>query len=102
MSEWPRIRTDVDDDRPAREDEVEYCEKCGAACLRLESWGQPWEKMNLCDDCAGNFCAECEDEEVIEDGEMCLYCAYAGFIPDESFCSAWQAGKLPEQHGVKP
>ena len=27
--DWPRIQTDVDDDRPARDDEVEYCEACG-------------------------------------------------------------------------
>jgi formylmethanofuran dehydrogenase subunit E len=33
---WPRIQTDVDDDRPARTDEVEYCENCEEAFLEGE------------------------------------------------------------------
>jgi len=33
MSEWPRIQTDVDDDRTARDDEVGYCQKCRWAAL---------------------------------------------------------------------
>ena len=36
MTDWPRVRTDVDDDRPARDDEVEYCEHCGKAALEWE------------------------------------------------------------------
>jgi hypothetical protein len=27
------IRHEIDDDRPARDDEVEYCQHCGAAVL---------------------------------------------------------------------
>jgi hypothetical protein len=36
MTDWPRIQTDVDDDRPARDDEVEHCAHCGAAVLEGE------------------------------------------------------------------
>ena len=102
MSQWPRIQTGVDDDRPAREDEVEYCERCNEPCVGLQPWGRPWQEMNLCHDCFDNVCSECREQEVIEGGEMCLYCAYSGFIPDESFYSAWKGGKLPEQHGLRP
>ena len=49
MTEWPRILVDADDDRPAREDEVEYCQQCGAAVLEWalqRHLGQWW-----CDEC---------------------------------------------------
>jgi hypothetical protein len=51
--DWPRIRTDVDDDRPATDDEVEDCDRCGAAVLE-------WELLYQ----AGMWCCEsCLEKE---------------------------------------
>ena len=74
MADWPRIRTDVDDDRPAREDEVEYCAHCGAAVLEGEL--QPHLGDWRCEDCRP-LCRECKDAQVDEEGEFCELCALA-------------------------
>jgi hypothetical protein len=71
MTDWPRIRTAVDDDRPAREDEVGYCGGCG---LPVVSW--------MLDDHAGErrcekcrpFCSDCGDAPVEDHGDVCLEC----------------------------
>lgn len=56
MTEWPRIMTDVDNDRPATDEEVGYCDKCGSAVLEGEL------KLHLnewrCDECR----THCHDE----------------------------------------
>ena len=69
--DWPRIRTDVDDDRPATEDEVEICQHCDGAVLE----GDPKRHMGQrrCDRCRP-FCHECRDVEVSEWGEFCPSC----------------------------
>lgn len=72
MLDWPRIQTDVDDDRPAREDEVEYCERCGVALLEGELQRHAGESR--CEDCRP-FCPVCRDAEMGEPGEFCGTCA---------------------------
>ena len=72
MDDWPRIRTDVDDDRPAREDEVEYCAHCGAAVLEGELQRHLGERR--CDRCRP-LCPWCHDTPVGEEGEVCHDCA---------------------------
>jgi hypothetical protein len=74
MADWPRIRTDVDDDRPAREDEVEYCEHCGAAVLEGDLQRHLGERR--CDECRP-LCPECHDWPVSEKDEFCPTCALA-------------------------
>jgi hypothetical protein len=74
MTDWPRIRTDVDDDRPARDDEVEYCEHCGNAVLEGNLLRHLGERR--CPKCCF-LCAECRDEWVGEKGEFCPFCTLA-------------------------
>ncbi len=72
MTDWPRILVDVDDDRPAREDEVEHCEHCGAAVLEGELQRHLGEWR--CDACRP-YCCVCHDAEVSEASEFCPTCA---------------------------
>ena len=72
MTDWPRIATDVDDDRPAREDEVEHCEHCGDAVLEGELTLHLGEWR--CDECCW-LCEVCHDAEVSGEGEFCETCA---------------------------
>ena len=74
MTDYPSIRTEVDDDRPARADEVEYCEHCGSAVLEGALQRHLGEKR--CDECLW-LCPECHDAEVGEEGEFCALCALA-------------------------
>ena len=72
MSDWPRIQTAVDDDRPARDEEVEYCEACGEAYL--------WDALELhagimCCEFCRPYCPICHDVEVYSEGEFCQACA---------------------------
>ena len=69
---WPCIQTDVDDDRPATDDEVEYCEGCGKAVLEGELRRHAGEYR--CEDC-WPYCPICQDEPVLSDGEFCEICA---------------------------
>ncbi len=72
MSDWPRIRCDVDDDRPAREDEIEYCQHCGEPVLEGELQRHAGERR--CDECRP-ICCECHDAQVSDEGEFCPTCA---------------------------
>ena len=72
--DWPRIMTDVDDDRTAREDEVEYCQHCGAAVLEGALQRHLGERR--CEDCRP-LCPVCHDAPVDEEGQFCETCAYA-------------------------
>jgi hypothetical protein len=72
MTDWPRIRTNVDDDRLARDDEVEYCEHCGAAVLEGALQRHLGERR--CDECRP-LCCQCQDWPVSEKGEFCPTCA---------------------------
>ena len=72
MTDWPRIRTDVDDDRPARESEVEYCTHCGTAVLEGELMMHLGERR--CENCRV-LCPVCHDWSVSEAGEFCMTCA---------------------------
>lgn len=74
MTDWPRIRCAVDDDRPARDDEVERCEHCGAAALEGELQRHLGELR--CDECRP-LCCECHDCPVSEPGEFCPICSLA-------------------------
>lgn len=69
---WPRIQTDVDDDRPAREDEVGYCEGCGNPFLKDELREHAGE--DRCSDCRP-YCPVCQDGPVFSVGEFCEVCA---------------------------
>ena len=71
MTDWPKIRTDVDDDRPAREDEVEYCQHCSAAVLEGELKQHLEERR--CAECRF-LCADCGDAPVDERGDVCAVC----------------------------
>jgi len=76
MTDWPRIRINVHDDRPATDDEVEYCEHCGAAVLEgalLRHLGE-----HRCQECRF-LCEECHDVPVSESGKFCVSCAHAAF-----------------------
>lgn len=72
MTDWPRIQTDVDDDCPARDTEVEYCEHCLAAVL--EGGLQRHLGERRCNDCRP-FCSVCHDAQVGDAGEFCPVCA---------------------------
>jgi len=74
MTDWPSIQTDVDDDRPARDEEVEYCEHCGAA--ELEGTLQRHLGERRCDECRP-YCVDCHDWPVWSKGEFCELCAWA-------------------------
>jgi hypothetical protein len=74
MTDWPRIRTDVDDDRPATDEEVEYCQHCGEAVL--EGALQRYLGERRCDECRP-LCRECQDWPVGQEGEFCPVCALA-------------------------
>ena len=74
MSEWPRIQTDVDDDRPATDDEVEFCLKCGK--MELEGTFLRTIGELRCDACSP-LCRECQNEQVDEVGQFCATCAMA-------------------------
>ena len=76
---WPEVAIDVDDTRPARLDEVEYCSFC-------EYVGMEGELRRLTGDrgCLKNelrcprcvfVCPECEDVHVYGPGEFCETCA---------------------------
>lgn len=73
MTEWPRIQTEVDDDRPAREEELEYCQNCGEPVLGGELQQHAGERR--CEGCLF-YCPVCEDAQVGEEGEFCATCAY--------------------------
>jgi len=68
------IRHEINDDRPARDDEVEYCQHCGAAVLEGALQRHLGERR--CDDCRP-LCCECHDAQVDEEGQFCETCAYA-------------------------
>ena len=70
--DWPRIQTDVDDDRPATDDEVERCDHCHAAVLEGEL--QRYLGERLCDKCRP-LCCVCHDAPVSEPQEFCETCA---------------------------
>jgi hypothetical protein len=72
MNDWPTIRIDVDDERPATDEEVEYCEHCGAAVLEGELLRYLGERR--CRECC-YLCAECLEDFVDENGEFCKICA---------------------------
>lgn len=72
MTDWPRVRTDVDDDRPARDDEVEYCEHCGNAVLQGVLRRHLGERR--CDQCRP-LCRLCQDCPVNVEGGICQTCA---------------------------
>jgi CRISPR/Cas system-associated protein Cas10 (large subunit of type III CRISPR-Cas system) len=74
MTDWPRIQTDVDDDRPAREDEVDYCAHCGEPVLEGALQRHAGERR--CEDCRP-LCLVCHDEPVSDSGEFCETCALA-------------------------
>jgi hypothetical protein len=74
MTDWPRIRTDVDDDRPATDAEVEYCQHCGEAVLEGTLRWHLGERR--CDECRP-LCPECQDWPVGQEGEFCPACALA-------------------------
>lgn len=73
MTDWPRILIDVDDDRPARPDEVEYCQHCAAPVLDGELKLHAGEMR--CEECRP-WCPECEDVQVGEHGEFCEMVRY--------------------------
>ena len=72
MTDWPRIRTDVDDDRPAREDEVEYCQHCDGAVLEGDLRKHAGELR--CHECCF-LCPLCDDVDVYDKGVFCETCA---------------------------
>lgn len=72
MTDWPRIRTNVDDDRPAREDEVEWCEACEEPVIEGDL--RPWVGIRCCKYCRYR-CPVCHDAEVAAEQELCLRCA---------------------------
>jgi len=72
MTDWPRIRTDVDDDRPARRDEVEYCESCGRPVLDGELVRHAG--LRCCEDCR-HYCPICHDWPTFTKEEFCVSCA---------------------------
>ena len=72
--DYPRIRTAVDDDRPAREDEVEHCAHCGAAVLEGDLQRHMGERR--CERCRP-LCCEFHDAEVSEPEDFCKGCIYA-------------------------
>jgi hypothetical protein len=74
MTSWPHIMVDVDDDRPARDEEVEYCAHCSAAVLEGELQRHLGELR--CDECRP-LCCECHDCPVSEPGEFCPICSLA-------------------------
>lgn len=74
MSNWPRIMIDVDDDRPATEDEIEYCDHCEQPVMEGELQRHLGERR--CEDCRP-LCPVCEDAEVWSEGEFCESCAWA-------------------------
>lgn len=59
---WPRIMIDVDDERPARDDEVGQCDFCHEVFLL--------EDLAPLDDgpCSPEVCAECR-KEAADDGD---------------------------------
>jgi len=72
MTDWPRIQTYVDDDRPARQDEVEYCEHCGEPVLRGDL--EMHCGRRCCPDCC-HVCEVCHEADVSEPCEFCETCA---------------------------
>ncbi len=72
MTDWPRILVDVDDDRPAGEDEVEHCEHCGEPVL--EGVLQRHLGEGRCDECRP-LCPVCCDAEVSEPEQFFPACA---------------------------
>ena len=70
--DWPRLRTAVDDDRPAREDEVEYCQHCGSAVLEGDLQVHLVDRR--CYNCRP-LCVVCDDAPVDQAGEFCALCA---------------------------
>ena len=70
--DWPRIQTAVDDDRPARDDEVEYCEACGEPVIEGEL--KRHAGIMCCKFCRP-YCPVCHDVEVYSENEFCNDCA---------------------------
>ena len=75
---WPEIQCDVDDSRPARMDEVEYCSYCNHAdlegeLLRLEGDRGCLKGELRCAECVF-ACPEC-GVYVYGPGEFCNDCA---------------------------
>ncbi len=78
MTDWPRIMCDVDDDRPARDDEVEYCDNCEGVFLEGEL-RRADDDVYLCSECWKEcfpFCALGCGTAVEKPGEFCETCAY--------------------------
>ena len=84
MTDWPRIRTDVDDDRPATDAEVEYCQHCGAAVLEGALQRHLGERR--CDECRP-LCFHCFDQPVSDEGEFCRFCAQSALPRPRGRCS---------------
>ena len=72
MTDWPYIQTDVDDYRPATDEEVEYCQLCGCAELEVDMVKHLGEWR--CRNCNWH-CPICGDAEVYDEGEFCNPCA---------------------------
>lgn len=72
MTARPRLRHKIDDDRPAREDEVEYCQHCGAAVLEGELKLHAGERR--CENCRP-LCPICHDYPVSDPEQFCPVCA---------------------------
>lgn len=71
--DYPRILTDVDDDRPATDEEVVYCEHCEEPVLEGEL--KLHAGLRCCEYCRPH-CPVCHDVEVTEAGQFCLLCSY--------------------------
>ena len=71
-TDWPMIRTDIDDERPAKPEEVGRCELCGA--LVLEEALQRHLGERRCAECR-TLCPVCHDYPVSQPREFCPICA---------------------------
>jgi len=68
-----RVQTDVDDYRPAREDEIEHCDKCGSPALRGTLGRHLGERR--CVDCQF-LCQVCLEAPVYEPEHICWHCSH--------------------------